>query len=278
MPDRTARAYVLQALALLFLPAAIAPVRPPAPRPLVADSVPGFDTRVYPGDATMARWKAASPYRWVGYYLPAPCQTGTTWVGRRAALSRMGWGLAVVFIGEQDWRAMPPDAARRAGRESATLPGRPRRCTGANVTAARGAADAAEAERAAAADGFPKGTVLYLDVERVDSVSTRLTAYVRGWTAALLERGRYRPALYAHGRNAQSLHGVLVKEYARRGIHGRPRLWVTSSQGSDPPNDRPASGHRGANVWQRLLNTRQTFGGVTLTIDVNVADRASPSK
>ena len=48
--------------------------------------VPGFDTRDYPGDAVMRGWFGASPYRWVGYYLPAPCYTGTTWTGRRAAL------------------------------------------------------------------------------------------------------------------------------------------------------------------------------------------------
>ncbi|MBX6363033.1 MAG: DUF1906 domain-containing protein [Gemmatimonadetes bacterium] len=288
MSARTARAAVLAAFSPPLVAGALAlsPARAPAPPPALADSVPGFDTRVYPGDGAMARWKRASPYRWVGYYLPAPCQTGTSWVGRRAALRRMGWGLAVVFIGEQDWRAMPADASRRAPTDSAGRPGRPVRCTRANLSAARGAADAAEATRAAAADGFPKGTVIYLDVERVDSVSAPLEAYVRGWTAALLDRGRYRPALYAHGRNAESLYGVLRTEYARRGLKERPRLWVASAQGVDPPGrpaknppkDPPRAASARPNIWQRVLNTRQTFGGVTLTIDVNVADRVSPSE
>src|SRR5690349_21330073 len=34
----------------------------------------GFDTRVYPGEAALRTWKQRSPYEWVGYYLPAPCQ------------------------------------------------------------------------------------------------------------------------------------------------------------------------------------------------------------
>jgi hypothetical protein len=37
----------------------------------------------------------------IRYYLPAPCQTGRTWVGRRVALERMGWGIAVLFIAHE---------------------------------------------------------------------------------------------------------------------------------------------------------------------------------
>ncbi|HEX6589816.1 MAG TPA: hypothetical protein VF039_12405, partial [Longimicrobiales bacterium] len=62
-------------------------------QPPAADyrGVPGFDTRDYPGDGVMARWRETSPYRWVGYYLQAPCYTGTTWIGKRVPLEQMGW-------------------------------------------------------------------------------------------------------------------------------------------------------------------------------------------
>ena len=33
----------------------------------------GFDTFAYPGDDAMRAWLTADKYRWVGYYLPAPC-------------------------------------------------------------------------------------------------------------------------------------------------------------------------------------------------------------
>ena len=69
----------------------------------------GFDTHTYPGDKTMAAWKAApgAPYRWVGYYLPAPCHRDRSWTGKRQKLVEMGWGLAVVYVGQQTWGRTP---------------------------------------------------------------------------------------------------------------------------------------------------------------------------
>src|SRR5207302_11448240 len=42
----------------------------------------GFDTFAYPGDDAMRAWLTADkPYRWVGYYLSAPCHTDSSWEG-----------------------------------------------------------------------------------------------------------------------------------------------------------------------------------------------------
>ena len=103
------------------------------------------------------------------------------------------------------------------------------RCTRSNLTAARGAADAASADSAAAAEGFPAGSTIYLDVERVDSVSTPLATYVRAWLAALLDAGRFRPGLYAHARNADTLRAIQETEFARHGLAGAGRFWVAGS-------------------------------------------------
>ena len=200
------------------------PAETPPPVNPAYRGVPGFDTRVYPGDAVMQAWLAAAPYRWVGYYLPAPCHTDTTWVGRRGALERMGWGTAVIFTGEQDWGA----AATVSG-PSASGAVQSVRCTRSNLTAARGAADAASADSAAAAEGFPAGSTIYLDVERVDSVSTPLATYVRAWVAALLDAGRFRPELYAHARNTDTLRAIQETEFARHGLAGAGRFWVAGS-------------------------------------------------
>lgn len=69
----------------------------------------GFDTYAYPGDKAMQAWRAdGSPYEWVGYYLPAaPCHKGTTWAGKRQRLLDMGWGIAVVYVGQQTWGGTP---------------------------------------------------------------------------------------------------------------------------------------------------------------------------
>jgi hypothetical protein len=78
----------------------------PAPTP--GKSHPGFDTSIYPGDATMSAWRyPASPYEWVGYYLQAPCHRDPSWMGKRATLTAMGWGLAVLFVGQQTFDGVP---------------------------------------------------------------------------------------------------------------------------------------------------------------------------
>ncbi|CAN5893397.1 hypothetical protein BH23GEM9_BH23GEM9_34990 [soil metagenome] len=245
----------------------------PGAGPATARGVPGFDTRDYPGDATMRRWFAASPYRWVGYYLPAPCYTGTTWSGRRDALRQMGWGFAVLFVGEQDWSAM-----RAAPGDTVPIATPDARCTSTNLTEHHGAQHAADAERAALADAFPQGTVIFLDVERVERVSPALSSYVRSWVRAMLQSGRYAPGLYAHDINAAELFTIVAEEFARVQRVERPLLWVARSSGFDLNRSPIESGYPVAAIWQGRFDTPETWDGVTLNIDANVADSRDPSR
>jgi hypothetical protein len=244
------------------LPAAVTPA---------LRGVPGFDTRDYPGRAAMEAWRRESPYRWVGYYLPAPCYTGTSWTSRRAELESIGWGVAVLFVGEQDWGEIP-------GSTATPPPAGDARCTQGNLSDARGAADAAAASVAAASDGFPTGTVIYLNVERVEAVSARLIAYVRAWMEGLLEEGRYVPGLYAHERNAEALYAVAASAFARRGRDEVPRLWVASGADFDLTRSPAESPAPWASAWQGAFELQETWGSVTLRIDQSVARSASPSR
>lgn len=254
-----------------------APAPTPDPDP-AARGVPGFDTREYPGDAVMSRWLEESPYRWVGYYLPAPCYTGDSWQGKRSELRGMGWGLAVLFVGEQDWPASPtdPPADSVSGAEpdadSAEGATGPARCTRSNLSAEQGRQDGAAAATAAAAEGFGEGTVVYLDVERVDSVSTPLAEYVEGWTRALRSAG-YTPGLYAHARNADTLLDRMTRATGGDEV----RLWVASTGGFNLRRAPSESGFP-ATIWQGVLDTEESWGGTTLLIDQNVADRTHPSR
>ena len=236
-----------------------------------ARGVPGFDTRDYPGDGVMEAWRASSPYRWVGYYLPAPCHTGTSWQGRRPALERMGWGIAVLFVGEQDWARPAEPAAADPGEA-----GEPPRCTRSNLTPERGEADGGAAASAMAAEGFDRGAVVYLDVERVEAVSPALDAYVRAWFDAVLADGRYVPGLYAHAANAEALMATASAAFSAAGRTDRPRLWVASTSGFSLRRAPDESGYDAA-VWQGRLDVEETWGGHTLRIDANVAADASPS-
>jgi hypothetical protein len=233
--------------------------------------VPGFDTRDYPGDAAMRGWFGASPYRWVGYYLPAPCYTGSTWTGRRQTLHDIGWGFALLYVGEQDWRAMGRAEADAADVENP-------RCSSAHLTQERGRAHAEEAAAAAGTDGFPAGTVIFLDVERVESVSPELSTYVRAWVSRMLEEGRYTPGLYAHDINVEDLYAAVADEFARHQRTERPPLWVARPSGFDLRSAPAESGYAAALIWQGRLNTSEEWRGTRMNIDVNVSASADPSR
>src|SRR5688500_4680620 len=246
----------------------VAPVQ--TPRLPEGNYLPGFDTRVYPGAAAMEAWRKNSPYAWVGYYLPAPCYTGRTWIGKRAELHAQGWGTAVLFVGEQDWRAM--------GRtDTAGVATQNPRCTAANLTAANGTLHAQVADSTASAEGFDKNTIIFLDVERVDSVSAALADYVRAWAAQLLAGAQYTPGLYAHERNAAALHAVMIEQFSAARRNTRPALWVAKSSPLFTLSSRPSeSGLVDASIWQGLHNREGVWGGVTLRIDSNVAATEGP--
>lgn len=268
-------ALVLVSAGCGLTPPTSAPGAPP-PAGTGARGVPGFDTRDYPGGDVMARWLEVSPYRWVGYYLPSPCYTGTTWAGRRGMLEAQGWGMAVVYVGEQDWAAMsaaPAEEEPKAVEASETAP----RCTRDNLTADVGGEHGRAAAASMADEGFPVGSVVHLDVERVASVSPELLAYVGGWVDAVLADGRFAPGLYAHRTNAETLHGAVAARWAEAGRSGSPPLWVAGSGDFDLEAAPEESGVAAADVWQGAFDVRETWDGVTLRIDRNVASGPDPS-
>lgn len=234
-------------------PAGPAPV---AARPAFA-AHPGFDLSRYPGDAALRAWRAAAPYEWVGFYLPAPCHRDPSWSGRRPALQAMGFGFAVLYVGQQQFE----------GDTTAAAPGAPILCSRSLLTPERGRADGDDAVARTAAEGFAPGTAIFLDVERFDRLTPEMSAYVAAWTDAVRRDGRFRPALYAHRDNAAAL---------RAAAPGLAAFWITGGPGFALESTPAGSGVDFATVWQGLPAPR-TWGGVTLTVDENVATTASPS-
>lgn len=264
---------------VITVPVTPEPEAPDPIRSVVRNAHPGFDTRRYPGDAALRAWSLHSPYEWVGYYLVAPCQTGTTWVGKRNVIREIGFGTAVVFIGEQDW-AGPPSDSGAAAKSGGT------QCTVANLTAAKGSIDAVRADSTAAAEGFPNGTIVYLDIEYVLTLSSRYSTYIRSWTHDMLASGRYVPGVYVHERNAEGVRAIIASEFAAAGRTSAPPFWVAARPaGSGTPANtfdlavaRPAtSGFPFATVWQGVFNINETWGGATILIDVNLAATRDPS-
>ena len=159
------------------------------------------------------------------------------------------------------------DPAPTASADSAGNP----RCTSTNLTEQNGRTHAIDAATRAMTAGFAPGTVIYLDVERVDQVSTAHAEYVGAWIGQLLDDSRYLPGLYLHGRNADALRAVAAAEYEERARFGGPRLWIASTAEFDVRAAPGESGFPDATIWQGALDVERRWADVTLRVDENVA-------
>jgi len=252
-------------LGTILVAACAAPASTRAPRQPV---YPGFDTSIYPGDDVARRWQSESPYRWIGYYLPAPCHRETSWVGKREMLTRMGWGYAILYVGQQAFEGSPePDSAA----------GAPIVCSRILLTDEQGRRDARDAAAQAQREGFAPGSVIFLDVESMRVIPDSMRAYYGAWQREILVDGRYVPGTYAHQRNAVALLDIAETAYAQAGRTGSPPFWVAG--GSSFSLDSPAwsIGLPFVRIWQGALDVDRRWGGTTLRIDENVATSASPS-
>lgn len=262
----------------------------------------GFDTNVYPGDDAMNAWKRSGTYDWVGYYLPAPCHKDDSWSGRRRHLLDNGWGLAVIYVGQQTWGKRLTDASRSA-RSSRAKPSRHARskkhktsprtmtrksakpvaiksdhCSVSFVGTAQGQLDARDAISKTQREGFRRGSVIFLDVEHMDVIPRAMRDYYRAWTQMVLTDGRYRPGIYAHTKNASTIYDDVSDVYDAAGVDADPPFWIAGSSGFSPSTSAPTDvGHEFASVWQGMLDVIRTHNGVRLPIDISVASVASPS-
>jgi len=280
----------------------------------------GFDTYAYPGDDVMRAWRDEAPYEWVGYYLPAPCHKGRSWVGTRERLADMGWGMAVLYVGQQTWDKTPRGfettyrTVRRTKyvskrvKTSVVVNGRrttryvtrkvpvrhtvrvpvhvavnPRQrplddCNAQLVNGVRGKIEASDAIRRSVAEGFPRGTVIFLDVEYMTKTPSKMREYYRAWTRQVLADGRFRPGVYAHTRNAAVIYDDVKTEYARAGNMEEPPFWISGGRENFSPDKAPHEvGHAFAAMWQGLLDVVEEWNGHALPIDVNVAAVPDPS-
>jgi hypothetical protein len=231
----------------------------------------GFDTHSYPGDRAMAAYR--STYEWVGFYLPAPCHRETSWSGKRDNLARMGYGVAVIYVGQQTWAEHK--ALTRKQREAAKANGAS--CLPEFVSGTQGRAEAEDAIARTAAEGFPAGTVIYLDIERMQVVPQKMREYYRQWTERVLADGRFVPGVYVHTHNATMIHRDVKAVYSSHGIDADPPFWVAGGRGFHREASPESVGHTFAHAWQGVLDVVERRNGFKLPIDVNVAAVPSPS-
>ena len=220
----------------------------------------GFDLRDPPPAALLAAWAGGgSPYGWVGYYLRSPCHSAS-WMGMRTALAGLGYGMAILYVGQQT-----PGASA---------------CVSNVTTDTQGAADAVDAIAKTTAEGFAAGTWIYLDVEKnpAGPPTAGMLAYVRAWVDIVLADRRYNPGLYLHQSEVAVFDPIVTSAFQAAGRADRARYWVVGGPAlvalSDPPTKSTVPE---ATTWQQTLDVTRTHSGFTTKIDVNVCALIDPS-
>jgi hypothetical protein len=212
--------------------------RPAAPR-----SYYGFDRNDYPGDENLTWLRKTFAY--AGFWLNAPPgAAANSWAGKRNLVEQAGFGFLVLFNGRLD-------ADLKKSADAANL----------------GQADAAVAVEAARREGFPAGTVIFLDVEEGGRMLPEQKAYIYAWVDGV-STGGFRAGVYCSGIVASEGHGVTVVTANDLREHAGKRqilYWVANDScppapGCGLPKTTPSPAQSGiafAEVWQFAQSPRR---------------------
>jgi Domain of unknown function (DUF1906) len=262
----------------LLLPALLLVLAGPttASRPSSATYL-GFDRNDYPGDENLAALRQS--FRFSGYWLNnPPGSSANSWQGKRALLRSRGFGFLVLFNGRlyKQLKA-PADAALLGG------------------------SDARSAAAAAKAEGFPRGTVIFLDQEEGGRLLPEQRAYLHAWADGVQQAG-YRGGVYCSGIPFQesAKETVITAEDIRQHAGGRKIVyWVANDACPPSPGcalHAPPPGGSGvsfASVWQFSQSPRRAkfargcadyardgncyAPGGSIFVDFDTADSPDPS-
>jgi hypothetical protein len=196
----------------------------------------GFDRNDYPGDEKLGLLRQTFSY--AGFWLNHPPGEKTnTWTGKREMLESAGFGFLVLFNGRLSAELKTVSTAGKLGKS-----------------------DGQAAIAAAQHEGFPVGTVIFLDQEEGGRMLPEQKAYLYAWVDEVSAAG-FRAGVYCSGIAAKEDGGVTVvtADDIRQNAAGRKiAYWVANdacppSPGCAFPRKPPrpaASGTDFAEVWQ----------------------------
>jgi hypothetical protein len=206
----------------------------------LAGSYLGFDRNDYPGDENLGALRQT--FSFAGYWLNAPPgEKSNTWVGKRQAVEAAGFGFLVLFNGRLYAELKPLAKAAKLG-----------------------ASDAQAAIASAKREGFPSGTVIFLDQEQGGRMLPEQKAYIYAWVDGVTAGG-FRAGVYCSGIAAQEDGGASVttandiRENAGRNGGEREIVYFVTNDACPPspgcafpkrPPSPAASGIPGAELWQ----------------------------
>jgi hypothetical protein len=270
------------ALLVLTVVAVLLSARAPTSGSRPSEAYLGFDRNDYPGDANLAALHKI--FAFTGYWLNNPPGESTnSWHGKRATIERAGFGFLLLFNG-------------RAYAELKSM-------------ASPGASDGTAAAQAAEAEGFRRGSVIFLDQEEGGRMFAVQKQYVFAWADAVKQAG-FSPGIYCSGIEVTEPDGSLIS--TARDLHdfaeGRELVFWVANDACPPspgcafskvPPLPETSGAPFAEVWQFAQSPRRsqiavacaasynadhscyapgTRSGQKLHLDVNVARTPDPSR
>jgi hypothetical protein len=201
----------------------------------------GFDRNDYPGDTSLKTLHQSFAY--TGYWLNSPPGANSnSWAGHRAAIEAAGFGFLVLFNGRLYAELKTVANAQREGR-----------------------ADALLAVFAARREGFPRGTIIFLDQEQGGRMLPEQKAYIYSWVDATIAAG-FRAGIYCSGIPNPQDGNVVTAADIRAGAGTRQiTYWAINdacppSPGcafSQPPSKPAQSGVDFADVWQFAQSPRR---------------------
>jgi len=203
----------------------------------------GFDRNKYPGDAALGVLRKT--FSFCGYWLNTPPgETLNTWQGKREVPHSRGFGFVVLFNG-------------RRYRELKSL----------SNPITLGTRDAAVAVEAARKEGFPLGTIIFLDQEEGGRMLPEQRAYVYAWIDGVNASG-YRAGIYCSGIPARESGGatVITANDLRDNSQGRKIAFFVYNDSCPPspgctvPRNVPSPSQSGvpfASIWQFAQSPRR---------------------
>jgi len=209
----------------------------------------GFDANDYPGDALLPKFRQS--FAFVGYWLNNPPGTSAKdaanlhpWLGHRAGLVRRGFGFLVLFNGRLERELKSAANARTLG-----------------------ASDARSAASTAQKEGFPPGTVIFVDQEEGGSMNDGQMAYLLAWFDGVTSAG-FRAGIYCSGMRANEGHSqfTITANYIREHAGSRDLTYFVYNDACPPgpgcvyvkaPPQPAASGVPFATIWQFAQSPRR---------------------
>lgn len=236
-------------------PTAGAPAAAPLPVDATSFRGEGFDACTAPGQSAMDAWRDDSDYGAIGVYIGG--------INRACAQSR----LTATWLRTQyanGWRFFPLYVGRQPTSDGGSCGGG---CAAITNPVPQGTEAADDAVKQATALGFPKGTVIYNDLEhytRGGSVTDQVLSYLDAYTERVHALG-YRSGAYG---NTSSLVTDLVANKSRVTLPDVLHFARWNGKSTTTDSTIPATlwtDHR--RIHQYVGNTTETHGGVTISID-----------